>query len=105
MNECVGLTNLAVVHDSIFGFEPPLFQKSGMLSKLLSVSKAGFGQRLPGSNPASAGEAKSRQVLNQDREHILALDAMRRRSAQYVCRVMGIIFMWKLVIKLIDFTN
>jgi hypothetical protein len=49
----------------MFGFEPPLFQKSGMPSALLFVSNVGFGQRFPGNNPASAGDVKNKH--NQDR--------------------------------------
>src|ERR1017187_240387 len=64
MNACVGLTYAAVVHDSIFGFDPPLFQKSGMPSELLSVSRVGLGQMLPGRIPAwrSAGARISESI-------------------------------------------
>jgi hypothetical protein len=92
MNECVGLTNVAVDHDSIFGFDPPLFQKSGMPSELLSISKVEFGQRLPGSNPASEGEAKSKQALNQQRQNLLVATRACRRGTQYAFRVRVITF-------------
>jgi len=63
MNECVGLTQIAVVHDSMLGFEPPAFQKSGMPAVLVSDSSVGFGQILPGSKPAREVKELSRQAV------------------------------------------
>jgi hypothetical protein len=63
-----------------------------MPSELLSISKVGFGQRLPGSNAASEGEAKSKQALNQQRQNLLVATRACRRGTQYAFRVMVITF-------------
>jgi hypothetical protein len=67
----------------MFGFDPPLFQKSGMPLEWLSVSKVGLGQRLPGSKPArEAGSRQSRRALDNSwkRNRFLAAALQRETN-------------------------
>src|SRR5258708_15356856 len=64
---CVALTDSEVVQRSIAVLLPPLCQKSGTPSLLASVSRVGFGQKLPGSRPAGSccSQARLKTTVNR----------------------------------------
>src|SRR5258708_37132087 len=57
---CVPWPDREVVQRSIAVLLPPLCQKSGTPSLLTSVSRVGFGQKLPGSRPAGSCRTQAR---------------------------------------------
>src|SRR6266853_1021218 len=64
---CVALTDSEVIQRSIAVLLPPLCQKSGTPSLLASVSRVGFGQKLPGSRPAGSccTQARLKTAVNR----------------------------------------
>jgi hypothetical protein len=102
MNECVGLTEIAVSHDSIFGLEPPRFQKSGVPVEFVSDSSVGFGQIFPGSNPASDVDEHSTQAANDSHNNAVGALAAGRVVAPTARRMIPIIVNCNLVFKPID---